>query len=99
MSLPQALGSFRRVRANSNPQSSPQVILGSSDPQPHETQSTRSNGTAQDINHGSIRGYTDAQAHNANMASNQREPTRSSVHMLSYRGPSGENLSQQTSIF
>ncbi|KAG9239426.1 sulfate transporter family protein-like protein [Amylocarpus encephaloides] len=89
MSLPQGFASFRRVRANSNPQSCPQVIPGTSNSQPHETQSTRSNGPARDINYGLIRGHVDAQAHNANNpSSSHREPTRSSLHMLSYHGPS-----------
>jgi hypothetical protein len=82
MSLPvsHGFGSFRRLRAaSSSSPSSPRVIPGSSD-----SQEPWANAPA-DSNY-------DVHASNNNpAASGQREPTRSSVHLLSYRGPSGKH--------
>jgi SulP family sulfate permease len=87
MSLPssQGFGTFRKLRAAStSSHSSPRVIPGSSDSQDTWTHA------AADSNY-------DVHASNSNPAvSSQREPTRSSVHLRSYRGPSGTHATCQS---
>lgn len=76
------LGSSRRLRAPSaGSHSSPQRIPGSSD-----SVDGTSNATS-DVNYGSFRAHQEGQSSMLSppIASGQREPTRSSVH-LSYRG-------------
>lgn len=77
-------GSFRKARASSTTShSSPRFIPGSSDN--HDTHLS-------EVHHGSLRSHdaTLSSALNPFSASGPREPTRSSVHMLSYRGPIGK---------
>lgn len=79
-------GSLRKARASStssHTHSSPRFIPGSSDN--HESHLS-------DSHHGSYRSHdaTLSSVLNPFSASGPREPARSSVHMLSYRGPIGK---------